>query len=96
MSKVVIVKRIGKALVLAGAALPMTHGIPNVMEYAGVDLRAAIEMCATRPASLIGHECGGLAEGGLADLILFELPDNGHARILAVINSGDEVYLAAP
>lgn len=84
----------GQRQYLAGAALPLTCGIPNVMQYAGVDLRTAIEMCTTRPASLIQHECGGIATGSLADLILFELPASGPVRILMTINHGEQVHAA--
>jgi len=64
----------GQRQLLAGAALPMTYGVANVMRFAGVDLATAIEMSSIRPAQLIGIATARLEVGSRADLILFDLP----------------------
>jgi N-acetylglucosamine-6-phosphate deacetylase len=63
----------GQDQLLAGASLPLGVGVAGVMQFAGVDLAAAIAMASTRPASLINYRAGGLQPGDLADLVLFHL-----------------------
>ena len=64
----------GQRDLLAGAALPITVGIANVMRFAGVDLKTAIEMASVTPAVLAGHAPGRLEVGAPANLVQFELP----------------------
>jgi len=66
----------GQRQMLAGASLPITVCVANVMQFAGVDLAEAITMASRRPARLIGAACGGLDPGDLADLVLFDLPSD--------------------
>jgi N-acetylglucosamine-6-phosphate deacetylase len=66
----------GQDQLLAGASLPIFHGVTNVMRFAGVDLRTAVEMASTRPAALIGARCGGLNPGDRADLVLFNFDES--------------------
>lgn len=63
----------GQDQLLAGASLPLGVNVAGVMQFAGVDLAAAIAMGSTRPAALIGYEPGGLRPGDIADLVLFRL-----------------------
>lgn len=78
---------------LAGATLQLSSAICNVMQYADVDLAAAIDMASGNPAQLIGLPIGRLEPGCAADLIQFELPDDGGpAHIVATINQGECVF----
>jgi N-acetylglucosamine-6-phosphate deacetylase len=84
----------GQRQYLAGAGLPLAHGVANVMRFAGLDLRTAIEMAAVQPATLLGLEPAGLTPGERADLILFDLPDgpSGPIRVRATVNCGERVF----
>jgi N-acetylglucosamine-6-phosphate deacetylase len=82
----------GQRQLLAGAALPMTVAVPNVMRFAQVSLRQAMEMASVRPAQLIGIPPARLEIGSQADLILFQLAhDAAHTspmEIVATIKQG--------
>jgi N-acetylglucosamine-6-phosphate deacetylase len=65
----------GQRQYLAGAALPIGVGVANVMRFAGVDLKTAVEMASARPAELIGLAPVRLEAGAPADLVLFDLPN---------------------
>lgn len=80
---------------LAGATMPLTVGIKNVMQYAGVDLAAAMDMASARPAQLLGLDCGMLRAGSAADLIQFELAEDGRVDVLATYQGGTCVWRAA-
>lgn len=67
----------GSPDILAGASLPLDLCVANVMRFAGVDLKTAIEMASTRPAELIGLPHQGLEVGQPADFFLFDLPQSG-------------------
>jgi len=88
----------GQDQILAGASLPIGVGVANVMRFANVDLKTAVEMASTRPAQFIGYPAGQLAEGAAADLIQFELPgadgrgDLEELTVGAVVNRGELVY----
>lgn len=88
----------GQHELLAGASLPMSVGIPNVMRYAGVDLKTATDMCTTQPAELLGLPRPTLQAGGAANLVLFELPgadgagELGELKVTATINGGAIVF----
>lgn len=88
----------GQRQYLAGATLPLTQGVANVMRFAGLDLKAAVEMASLQPASLVRQRDLGIAAGARADLILFELPqdDTSPIRIQATIKQGQLVYGALP
>jgi N-acetylglucosamine-6-phosphate deacetylase len=64
----------GQPDILAGAALPIHVCVANVMRFAGIDLRTAIDMASLAPAKLIGLDHPGLAAGAPANLFLFDLP----------------------
>jgi N-acetylglucosamine-6-phosphate deacetylase len=82
----------GQRQFLAGAALPITYGVTNVMRFAGVDLAAAIDMSSTSPAQLIGAPPARLESGSIANLILFHIPESGPLKILATILHGEVVH----
>ena len=86
----------GSPDILAGASLPIDLCVANVMRFAGIDLRQAIEMASTRPASLIGLAHPGLEIGAPANLFLFDLPDSatGSLRVRATWQAGERVFAA--
>jgi N-acetylglucosamine-6-phosphate deacetylase len=78
---------------LAGATLPLTVGIANVVKYAQIDLAAAIEMASARPANLIGFSGVSFETGAAANLIQFQFPENGERlEIVATIKAGCVVH----
>jgi N-acetylglucosamine-6-phosphate deacetylase len=84
----------GQQQYLAGASRTMPYGVANLMRYAEVDLRTAIDMATRQPAELIRETPVQLDVGALADLVLFELPpdDLQPLQILATMNAGEWVY----
>jgi N-acetylglucosamine-6-phosphate deacetylase len=87
----------GSPDILAGASLPIDLCIANVMRFAGVDLRQAVEMASTRPAELIGLPHPGLEIGAAANLVLFDLPQSatGPLHVRATYQAGEQVFAAA-
>ncbi len=84
----------GQRQYLAGAALPIGVGVANVMQYAGLDLKAAVAMATTKPAAIIGTETGGFDKDAVADFVLFDLQE-GEQRSLTVratIKAGEVVH----
>ncbi len=81
----------GQQQYLAGAGLPMTFGIANVLRYTTVDLQAAIEMASLRPAELIGLTPGRLAVGAPAQLVAFDLAETGPILVRCTIQHGKVV-----
>ena len=90
----------GQSQYLAGASLPIGVGVANVMRFAGVDLKTAIEMSSTRPAGLIGETPGALVVGATADLVCFDLPgadgsgELGELTVRMTINRSEVVFEA--
>lgn len=86
----------GQRQYLAGAGFPITHGIANIMRFAQVDLKTAIEMASVAPASLVKIE-SGMRVGDPANLVLFDMPceDRSPIRIRATINAGECVWKSA-
>ncbi len=82
----------GQRQLLAGAALPMTVALPNVMRFAQLSLPQAIDMASIRPARLIGIPPARLEVGSRADLILFQLDldtlDTSPMEIVTTIKQG--------
>ena len=78
--------------VLAGASLPITMGIFNIMKFTNCSLAEAIQMATVNPARLFGlNDRGKIEIGRRADLVLFSVEENGlviHKTIVA----GREVY----
>jgi N-acetylglucosamine-6-phosphate deacetylase len=81
----------GQRQYLAGAALPIGVCVANVMRFAGVDLFTAIEMASIRPAELIRLEPVKLEAGSAADLVVFDLSDDG-LIVRATIKAGELVF----
>ncbi|MFH1266210.1 MAG: N-acetylglucosamine-6-phosphate deacetylase [Planctomycetota bacterium] len=88
----------GQRELLAGAALPIGPGIPNVMHFAGVGLADAVRMAVHNPAELLGVIPGGLDPGDAADLVQFRLArspeEDAPARfdLLATVIDGSAVW----
>jgi N-acetylglucosamine-6-phosphate deacetylase len=88
----------GQDQLLAGASRPIGDGIANVMRFAGVSLKEAVEMATSNPARLIGKPVGGLRPGDPADLVLFDLAADTAAgpvaqfAVRATIADGKLVY----
>jgi len=84
----------GQRELMAGASLPLSVGVANVMRFAGVDLNCAVRMAVHHPAALLGIEPGGIEPGDPADLIQFDPaePEGEDAssglRVLATIVEG--------
>jgi len=87
---------------LAGAVLPITAGIANVLRFTDEDLSSAVDMASIRPAALLGATEPWLAPGRLADLAIFRLPGAdrsepiGELEVIATINAGRLVFGELP
>ncbi len=78
--------------VLAGASLPVSAGIGNIMRFTGCSLADAIHMVSRNPARLYGlTDRGEIHIGKRADLLLFSLI-NGVLNVRKTILSGRIVY----
>jgi N-acetylglucosamine-6-phosphate deacetylase len=64
----------GQRQYLAGAVLPITHGVANVVRAANLDLKTAVDMASAQPAKLLGLRPGVLQAGATANLVLFDSP----------------------
>lgn len=83
----------GQDQLLAGASAPIGVCVANVIRFAGVDLKTAIDMATVNPLALLGKSGGGLRPGDRADLVLFHWqPDDADLQIVATIASGETVY----
>jgi N-acetylglucosamine-6-phosphate deacetylase len=65
----------GQDQLLAGASLPLTVGVANLVEFGRVSLPEALEAASLRPARLLGVPAGDLSLEARADLILFDWDD---------------------
>jgi N-acetylglucosamine-6-phosphate deacetylase len=78
--------------VLAGAAMPISRCVGNIMKFTGCGLKEAIQMASTNPARLLGLDnLGEISQGKRADLVLFTM-ENGQMVIHKTIVAGKEVY----
>ena len=84
----------GQRQYMAGAGLPMTVGIANLMRFADVPLGTAVDLASRRPAELIDVPCGCVEVGAVADLILFDLPTDevSPIQVRATVNAGELVF----
>lgn len=83
----------GQRELLAGSAQETDTCVANVMEFAGVSLKEAIDMTSNNPAKLLGYEVTRLRRGSLADLIVFRIPPGrNRLEIEATIASGELMY----
>jgi len=79
----------GQRQILAGAGLPITAGIVNLVQFAGLDLAQAIAAATRNPAHLLGLACGDLKPGDNASLMLFDFPE---FKVRATLVDGQLVY----
>ena len=78
--------------VLAGAAVPVSRCVANMMAFTGCTLAEAIGMASTNPAQLLGlADRGSILPGKRADLILFSL-EEGKMAIHKTVVAGKVVY----
>ena len=88
--------------ILAGAAVPITAGIANILRFTDENLASAVDMASTRPAALLGRSRPWLRVGQPADLAVFRLPGAdkstavGEIEVVATINSGRLVFGELP
>ena len=83
----------GQHELLAGSAQETDVCVANVMEFAGVSLREAIDMTSKNPAKLLGREVARLRRGSLADLVVFRVaPNKQRLDVEATIASGHLMY----
>lgn len=73
------IRRVGDRLIdvegtLAGSTLTMAGAVRNMIDQTGIDLRRAVAMASSTPASFLGlaDETGAIAPGLSADLILVD------------------------
>ncbi|HVU87865.1 MAG TPA: amidohydrolase family protein [Pirellulales bacterium] len=66
----------GQDQLLAGASLPIGVGVANVIRFAGVELKTAVDMASRTPSELLGLSMPELRPGAAADLVLFDLPED--------------------
>ena len=85
----------GQRDILAGASQPIHLCVANVMRFAGVDLQIAVEMASTSALRLIGESDRGLEEGEVANLTLFDLPEDEQSplRVRMTLNRGVVAFL---
>jgi N-acetylglucosamine-6-phosphate deacetylase len=78
--------------VLAGAAMPISRCVGNIMKFTGCSLNEAIRMASTNPARLMGLDnLGQIRPGKRADLVLFTM-ENGEMVVQKTIVAGEVVY----
>ena len=78
--------------VLAGAAVPVSRCVTNMMDFTGCTLAEAISMASTNPAKLLGlADRGSILPEKRADLILFSL-EEGKMAIHKTVVAGKLVY----
>jgi N-acetylglucosamine-6-phosphate deacetylase len=63
----------GQREIMAGASVPVSVGVANVMRFAGIDLKTAVNMAADHPARLLGLDPVSIAPGEPANLFQFDL-----------------------
>jgi N-acetylglucosamine-6-phosphate deacetylase len=80
--------------VLAGASLPVSVGVGNMMRFTNCSLADAIHMASRNPANLLGlNDRGEIKVGKRADLVLFTI-DDGKLNIKKTIVAGKVVFSA--
>ncbi|HEV3262081.1 MAG TPA: N-acetylglucosamine-6-phosphate deacetylase, partial [Gemmataceae bacterium] len=82
----------GKVVVLASEYLAGSWAftdtcVGNVIRYAGVSLRDAVDMAGARPRELLGLPSRRLEPGEPADLVLFDWEEGADFRVAATVTS---------
>ena len=70
----------GQKQLLAGASRWILDGVANVMSFAGVDFRAAVEMATKNPARLLNAPCASFSVGETAEYVLLDRRSTGENR----------------
>jgi N-acetylglucosamine-6-phosphate deacetylase len=84
----------GQTQLLAAASAPIGDGIANVMRFAGMPLKTAVEMASTQPAALLGRTDGRLEVGARADLTLFDLDESASKiSVRGTVVAGERVFV---
>jgi N-acetylglucosamine-6-phosphate deacetylase len=73
---------------LAGSGAFTDACVGNVMRFAGVSLRDAVDMAGARPRELLGLPPWTLEAGQPAELVLFDWQDGGDFRVREVLLGG--------
>lgn len=79
----------GQEQLLAGASRPLVTGIANIMWFAGVDLRTAVDMASRNPAKVLEIDVCELGPGDRADFILLQCERADSSAGFAVITPRD-------
>ena len=77
--------------VLAGAAIPISRCVENIMSFTQCNLGQAIDMASANPARMFNLNMGEISTGKRADLILFTI-EEGKLIIRQTILAGKVVY----
>jgi N-acetylglucosamine-6-phosphate deacetylase len=81
--------------IFAGAATPLNRCVENIARFGICSLGEAIEMASIRPAEVLGLArtgIGSLNPGSPADLIVYEVDEEGRMEIVETIAGGRSVY----
>ncbi len=84
-------------LYLAGSSLSLYQAIGNVVAFAGISLRDAVDLATANPARLLGltGRRGALEVGQPADVLLFRFDEAaGRTSLVATIADGERVSSA--
>ena len=81
----------GQDQLLAGSTLCIDTCVSNVIRFAGVTLKEAVDMAGRVPARLIGLEDISLTTGSVADLILFRVPESQKSLEIQTTIAGGEI-----
>jgi N-acetylglucosamine-6-phosphate deacetylase len=73
---------------LAGSWHFTDRCVANVIRFAGVSLRDAIDMASARPRELLGLPAWRLEPNDPADLVLFDWEEGGTFRVVATVTGG--------
>jgi N-acetylglucosamine-6-phosphate deacetylase len=74
---------------LAGSGAFTDLCVGNVIRFAGVSLREAVDMAGARPRELLGLAARTLAVGAPADLVLFDWQEQGDLQVVGTVVSGE-------
>ena len=81
----------GQQELLAGSTQDTGACVANVMAFAGVSLKDAVDMASKNPAGLLGQEVVRLRRGSRADLVVFQVKDRS-LQVETTIAGGELKY----
>jgi N-acetylglucosamine-6-phosphate deacetylase len=70
---------------LAGSGVFTDICVGNVIRFASVTLREAVDMAGARPRQLLGLPALDLEPGAVAELVLFDWEEGGAFRVKGII-----------